>query len=78
MNKIKKLLPGLFITASVSYSAVLINRLISRWINPEAVTIAIILSIIISNLFKIDNFFSGGNYFFSEKTAEIGNNSSGI
>ena len=52
MKTLIKLLPGLLLVSAVSAAAFLIDISINRWIKLEAVTVAIILSITLNNIFK--------------------------
>jgi uncharacterized integral membrane protein (TIGR00698 family) len=72
MKTIIKIFPGLVLIAAVSALAIFSDTLISRWVKFEAVTISIVLSITLNNIFTINEIFIEGINFTNKKLLKAG------
>lgn len=72
MKNIKKYIPGIIFVLIVSYSSMFLNDYFKKYINLEALTIAIIIGILYNNLVGTQEIFKAGVKFSLKKLLKVG------
>lgn len=72
MNKFSKYIPGIILVIAISLLSIFFNDLIKSFINLESLTIAIIIGIVVGNVFHIKDSFKPGINLSLKKLLKVG------